>query len=57
MGREPTIIIQSVVAALNAVQLAAISMPTWTHIVALALIVGLGTYINRGQVTPVGRCS
>jgi hypothetical protein len=53
LGREPTLIIQGVVLALNAVQVAAISMPDWAHTLIIVVSVALGALLNRSQVTPV----
>lgn len=55
LGPEPTLIIYAVLAAVNAVQVAAIGMATWLHVVILAVTAGLGAVVNRSQVTPVAK--
>jgi hypothetical protein len=52
LGREPTLIIQAIVAALIALQTAAISMPAWLHTLIAVWIIMLGAIVNRGLVTP-----
>lgn len=54
LGKEPTLIIQSVVLALNVVQTAAIPMTTLAHTLIGAGVIGLGAMVNRSQVTPAG---
>lgn len=55
LGREPTLIIQCIVLALNAIQLSAISMSTAAHTIVAVLVIGLGAIVNRSQVSPVAR--
>lgn len=55
LGREPTLIVYSLLAALNAVQWAAISTPTWVHILVLAVTAGLAAFVNRAAVVPVAK--
>jgi uncharacterized protein (DUF983 family) len=50
---EPAVIVGAILAALNAVQVAAIPMPTWAHTVIVAVSTVLGALIVRQQVTPV----
>jgi hypothetical protein len=57
LGPEPTLIIQTVVAtlvALNTTLVATntINLPSWVSPVISALIVGLGALVNRSQVSP-----
>jgi hypothetical protein len=52
LGKEPTLIIQSVVLALNAIQISALSIPIWAHTLTSALVIGLGAILTRSQVTP-----
>lgn len=51
MSKEPTLIIQGVVAALTAAQWALPLNSTWHGIFTVALI-GLGAVVNRSQVQP-----
>ena len=53
LGKEPTLIVQGVVAALIVVQSAAIPMAEWAHTLIAVLIVALGALVNRQAVTPV----
>lgn len=53
MGREPTLIIQAIVAALTAIQVSAISMTATAHTIVAVIIIGLGAVVNRQVVTPV----
>jgi uncharacterized protein (DUF983 family) len=50
---EPAVIVGAILAALNAVQVAAIPMPTWAHTVIVAVTTVLGALVVRQQVTPV----
>lgn len=52
LGKEPTLIIQTIVAVLNAVQIAAISLPLWAHTVIVVVTIALGALVNRANVTP-----
>lgn len=52
LGREPTLIIYAILAALNAVQWPTISMPTWAHIMVTMLTAALAALVNRSLVTP-----
>lgn len=49
---EPAVIVGAIVAALTAIQAAAISMSTTAHTLIAVAIVALGTLITRSQVTP-----
>lgn len=55
LGSEPTLIIQAVVAALVAVDAAAITMPAWLHTVIAVLIIALGAVVTRSQVSPASK--
>jgi hypothetical protein len=55
LGPEPTLILYGVLAALNAIQVAAISMPDWAHAIIIAVTAGLAAVVNRSQVTPVAK--
>jgi ABC-type uncharacterized transport system permease subunit len=52
LGREPTLIIGAIVAALVAVDAAALGLPGWVRTVIAVLIVALGAIVNRSRVTP-----
>jgi hypothetical protein len=52
VNREPTLIIQAIVAALIAVDAAVLTLPAWAHTLIAVLIVGLGAIVNRSKVTP-----
>lgn len=52
LGKEPTLIVQGVVTALTAVQLAAISMSSTAHTIIAAVVIGLGAVVNRQLVSP-----
>lgn len=49
---EPTVIAHTTAAILNAVQLAAVPMPVWAHVLVLVGVQLLAGTANRGQVTP-----
>ena len=49
---EPAVIVGAILAALNAVQVAAIPMSTTAHTVILVATVVLGSLVTRSQVTP-----
>jgi hypothetical protein len=53
LKREPTLVIQAIVAALIAIDAAVLTLPAWAHTVIACLIVGLGAVANRARVTPV----
>lgn len=53
LGKEPTLIIQAIVTAATAVQVAAIHMSTLAHTVVAIVVIGLGALVNRQAVTPV----
>jgi hypothetical protein len=57
LGSEPTVIIYSILAALNAVQVAVVNGPEWVNIVILAVTAALGALVNRSVVTPVKKKS
>ena len=52
MTKEPILIIGTILATLNAIQAAAISMPAWAHTVIIVVTITLGTILGRSQVTP-----
>jgi hypothetical protein len=53
LGKEPTLILWSVYAALNSAQVAALNVPAWAHTLILAVTAVLAAVLNRSQVTPV----
>ena len=53
LGAEPIAIIGAILAALNAIQIAAISMPTWLHTTIAVITIALGAVVGRSQVSPV----
>jgi hypothetical protein len=55
LGPEPTLILYGVLAALNAIQVAAISMPDWAHALIIAVTAGVAAVVNRSQVSPVAK--
>ena len=55
LGKEPTLIIYAVLAALNAVQVAAVSMSTTAHVVVIVVTAFLAALVNRANVVPVGQ--
>lgn len=52
LSREPTLIIQAIVAALTAVQVAAIPMSVTAHTIIAIAVIALGAVVNRAAVTP-----
>jgi hypothetical protein len=55
LGPEPTLILYGVLAALNAIQVAALNIPDWAHAIIIAVTAGLAAVVNRSQVTPVAK--
>lgn len=53
LGTEPTLIIQTIIAILNAVQIGAINMSTLAHTIVACVTIGLGAILNRQAVVPV----
>lgn len=52
LGKEPTLIIQSIVAAATAIQVAAISMSPLAHMIVAIVVIAGGALVNRQVVTP-----
>jgi ABC-type uncharacterized transport system permease subunit len=52
LGREPTLIIGAIVAALVAVDASAVSLPGWVRTLIAVLIIAGGAIVNRSKVTP-----
>lgn len=53
MGKEPTLIIQAIVAIATALQLAAIHMSAGLHTIIACVVIAGGALINRQVVTPI----
>jgi hypothetical protein len=53
LGREPVLILSLILTAINAVQIAAISMPTWAHTVIVIVSTIIAAILQRSQVSPV----
>lgn len=53
LGAEPTLIIQSVDAGLQVLQVTLVDVPGWVHAVIAAVIVVLSALVNRQLVAPV----
>lgn len=51
---EPAVIVGAILAALNAIQVAAIHMSTTAHTIILVATIVLGALVTRQNVTPTG---